>query len=427
MPEGHPPLDASDRPRRAAPPQGHGESLAEPPEDTVEDDSTLPRGSLVVTVKDLEDRPVPRAPLKISVLHQSVARGDSREELERTTDESGTASFEGLTFGSATSYRVITTRGPAIYSVGPFALSDQRGKRVVLHSYEVATGIDEVLVGMQAAVYVSLREDSLSVEHLFSVFNLGRVAWVPNITITLPEGFKAFNKAEAAEGDVQFTEVKGRGAALKGTVTPGRHDATFRYQVPLENREEQTIQIELPPRVAQARVMTEASRSMGLKVAGFPAAEKSQNRDGKKILITGRQVSREEGGLKRLEITVTGLPTPGPGRWIAVVLTATALLGAFAYVYQRRDTREMDDDTREDLVEAREALLAEIIELERAQRRGEIGPRTYGRIRRALLDSLARIVAMLDTKPAAAAATPPKVTPKRQRPRAGSTGTATPR
>jgi hypothetical protein len=405
MPPGHPPVGEEEEAphggtpaRPAPPPAGHGRG-GDPgeniPEDTATEDPSVPRGVVIVTIKDAEERAIPRAPIKLDVLHSSVAKGDSREELTRETDEQGSFRFEGLTIGSGTSYRVTTTRGPATYDVGPFVLSDQAGKRVVLHSYEVARNIEDVLVAMQSVSYVSLREDAISIEHLFSIFNLGTVAWAPDVTITLPEGFKAFNKPESAE-NVRFDEVKGKGAVLRGTVAPGRHDVTFRYQVPLEGDEQQAIRVELPPRVAQARVMVEASKTMAASVAGFPATQRSQNRDGKRILVTDRQVSRNEGGLRTLDITLTGLPTPGPGRWIAVVLALISIAGAAAYAFQRRDARELAPDAREDLLDAREALLREIVELERLHRRGDIGPKTYDRIRGALLDSLARIVSMLE-------------------------------
>ena len=437
MPEGHPPTDmpqghppTGGRSPRGAPP-GHGETLSEPPEDTVGEDPSLRPGELIVTVRDVQERPIPRAPIKLAILHQSVAKGDAREELTRTADEGGVVRFEGLTVGSASQYRVITTSGPASFTLGPFAMGAERGKRAVIHAYEVSTSIDEVLVGVQAAVYVSLREDSLSVEHLFSIFNLGPVAWVPNLTIALPEGFKAFNKPDNAEEGVHFAEVKGTGAALRGTIGPGRHDATFRYQVPLTNDEKQTIAIQLPPRVAQARVMVEASRKMGVEVPGFPAAQRDQNRDGKRILVTGRQVSREEGGLRRLEVTITGLPTQGYGRWVAVVLAATALAGGGAFVYARRGKEDdIDEETRDDLIEARDALLDEIAELERAHRRGDIGPKTYARIKNALLDSLARIVSMLEKKPTAEPPPPPppKAPVKRSPPKqARASGAEAPR
>jgi hypothetical protein len=378
-------------------PPGHanGAAQGEGPEDTAVDDATLPVGTFVVTIKDAKERPIPRASIKLGILHSSVAKGDSREELSRDTDEQGSIRFDGMTIGSGTTYRIVTTRGPATFEVGPFGLSDRQGKRVVLHTYEVTTDIENAPVGMQAIVYLQLREDSISVEQLISIFNLGGVAWVPNVSITLPSGFKAFNKQDDA-ADVRVEEVPGKGAAIRGTVGPGRHDVTFRYQVPLTNDERLTLKIGLPPRVAQGRVMVEVSKTMGVEVAGFPAAQKSQNRDGKRLLITDQQAARSEGGIRSLDITLTGLPTPGPGRWIAVVLAALALIGGAVHILQAGDSKVLPDDAREDLLDAREALLREIVELERAHRRGDVGPKAYGRLRGALLDSLSRIITMLE-------------------------------
>jgi hypothetical protein len=195
--------------------------------------------------------------------------------------------------------------------------------------------------------------------------------------------------------EARIEEVKDHGAALRGTFGPGRNDMDFRYQVPLEGNERQTITIELPPRVAQMRVMAESSRSMVLKVQGFPDAQKVK-REGKNLLVTERQVSRSESGQQLIEITLSGLPVTGPGRWIAAALAVIALASGIAYVVRRRDDGEIDDDTRNDLIEAREALLSEIVALERAHRSGEIGPKTYARLRASLLDALARIVSQLD-------------------------------
>lgn len=388
--------DDDDEPRRAPPP-GHGRagSMTDAPEDTVVEDPALPRGVIVVTIKDGQDLPIARAPVKLTVLHSSVAKGDSTEELTREGDALGSIRFEGMTSGSGTSYRVVTTRGPATYSVGPFALSDQQGKRVVLHSYEVVTDLENAPVGMQGIAYLQLREDSIVIEQLFSIFNLGSVAWAPNITVPLPEGFKAFNKQDTAS-DVRVDEVSGKGFAIRGTVAPGRQDVTFRYQVPLSGDERQTLRIGLPPRVAQGRVMVEVSKTMGVEVAGFPPAQKTNNREGKRLLVTEAQAPRAEGGLRTFEITLTGLPTHGPGRWVAAAIAAAAIIGAAIHLLQSQGSRELPDDARDDLLDAREALLGEIVELERAHRRGDIGPKTYERLRGALLDSLARIVSMLE-------------------------------
>lgn len=407
LPEGHPPVGAAqgDEAKGGEPlPEGHppvqgsgphggggGRGLFEPPPDTVAEDPALPPGSIEVQILDADDRPLPGAPVALGILENTVSRGESRSRRAGEADGSGRIRWDGLAVGANVSYRVQTSRGGASYAAAPFALSDTAGKRVRLHAYEVSSSLDDVLVGAQALVFVTLREDALVVEHLFSYFNVGRVAWTPEgAAVRLPEGYKAFNKPDSMD-DFTFEEDAGSGkAAMRGTLEPGRHEATFRYQVPLSGDERQTIKIELPPRVAQARVAAEASPSMSLSVEGFPEPERNQNRDGKRVLITERQATRMDGGVGTLEITLSGLPTPGPGRWIAVGLGLGAIGAAALYIGRRRG-RGMSEEERTELEEAERALLDEIVELERARARGDVGPESYERLRAALVASLARI------------------------------------
>ncbi|WP_437277816.1 carboxypeptidase-like regulatory domain-containing protein [Sorangium sp. So ce375] len=406
LPSGHPPVGkppAGDAASRRASEQLTG--LFDAPDDTVQEDTGLPPGVLVLTVQDPDGRPVPRTSVDIDVLQSSVARGDSRERMSRETDDAGTLRLENLTIGNGTSYGISVTRDGATFSLPHFGLNAEAGKRAVLHVYDATPDVSRLMVGTQGIVYLQLRQDSISVEQLFQVFNLGRVAWLPDETFALPRDYKAFNKSEGMEEEMRFEEVKGTGVALRGTVSPGRHEGQFRWQVPLQGEERQTIRIELPPRIAQMRVMAEASTSMTLNVAGFPAAQRTQNRDGKKILITEMQGTRTEGGLKVIEITLGGLPTPGVGRWIALLLAgATVIAGAALNLARRREQdRGPDDEERRELIEARNALLDEFVALERARKRGDVGPKTYDRVRAALLDALARIVAMIEARPARAA------------------------
>lgn len=383
-------------------PHGHGNAgnggnvdprFFTPPEDTAVDDATLPPGVLVVTLKDATDKPIARAPIALGVLHSTVAKGDSRERKLGETDENGVVRFEKLEIGSGHSYRVSTTRGQATYALPAVGLNDRGGKRAVLHAYETTDKIDDLAVAMQALVYVSLRDDTLQVEQLLNVYNLSPMAWTPDVPFELPQGFKAFNKQEAP-GEARIDEVAGTGAALRGTFQPGRHDLDFRYQVPLASDDHQVLRIRLPPRVAQARVMAEASKSMGLVVEKFPPAQKTTSRDGKRLLVTELQATRGEGGVRELTITISGLPTR-PGRWVALAIAAVVLVSGLVYFTQHKGGG-IDDDTRGDLLEAREALLGEIVALERAFKTGEVGPKTYARVRASLVDALARIVSMLD-------------------------------
>jgi hypothetical protein len=402
MPAGHPAVDpdADDDDDDEAPANPHGGGgMGDPrffkaPPDGAEDDPTLPVGALVVSIMDAQGAPMPRASVTLGIVHASIARGDTSERKSAETDERGVARFEGLTSGSGTSYRVSTARDGATYAIPPFALGDRTGKRAVLHAYEAAAVIDRLPVGAQAVVFLSLREDSIQVQQYFSVFNLGAVSWIADAPFDLPAGFRAFNKQETAE-DARVDEVKDKGAALRGTFAPGRHDIAFQYQIPLAGKETQLIKMELPPHIAQARVMAEASRAMTLDVSGFPATQTAR-REGKRLLITEQAMTRIDAGTQTLTINLGGLPTEGPGRYIALVLAAGALLGGVSYALSKRGKDGPDPEARADLAEAREALLDELVALERARKRGEVGPKTYDRVRRALLDSLARIVTMLD-------------------------------
>jgi hypothetical protein len=398
LPAGHPPVDASPH---SAGPQRRGEDdpgFFNPPNDGVEEDPSLPPGVVLISVRDAEDKPMPRAPIQLTILRSSVTKGESRESRAAEADESGSFRFEGLSTGGGVTYRVSTERDRATFALPAFPLSDQAGKRAVLHAYEAASDINEVFVGMQVLIYVQLREENISVEHLFNVFNLGPVAWLADVTFALPEGYKAFNKPDNMD-EMRFEEVNGSGAALRGTVAPGRHGANFRYQVPFKKDERQTIRVELPPRVAQVRVIAEASKTMGLSVEGFPPSQRTQSRDGKRILVTEQRAQRAGVGMNELVITLTGLPTPSPIRWYALGLAGIVAIGGLFFSVQRREDEALDDDSRRELLEARDALLDEFVELERLHKKGELGPKTYSRVRDALLDALARIVSMIEAAP----------------------------
>ncbi|MEP7126285.1 MAG: hypothetical protein ABJE95_35465 [Byssovorax sp.] len=404
LPSGHPamPNDGSDD-EEDAPPNPHGAPgahAADPrfyqaPPDGSQDDPALPVGSIVVSLRDSQDRPIPHAKFSLSELFNTVAKGEKPERItSREVGDDGTLRIDNLMIGTSTTYRISSARAGGQYALPRFPLNDKAGKRAVLHVFDASANIEELSAGMQGVVYISLRDDVIQVEQLLSVFNLGEVAWVPDVAFKLPDGFKAFNKQDSMN-EARVEEVKDHGAALRGTFGPGRNDMDFRYHVPLDGNEKQTLTIELPPRVAQMRVMAESSRAMALKVANFPDPQKV-TRDGKHLLVTERQVSRSESGAQTIEITLTGLPVKGPGRWIAVLLAVIAGASGIVHVVRHRDEGEIDDDTRNDLVEAREALLAEMVALERAHAKGDIGPKSYARVRASLVDALARIVSQLD-------------------------------
>src|SRR5262249_38120851 len=139
---------------------------------------------------------IPRARLTLGLLRSSVAKGESSEVRPAEADEEGNARFDGLSTGSELHYRITTSRGAAVYALEAGSLNDRAGKRAVLHSYDVTSNVDSLTLGMNALVILSLREDSIRVEHHLVVGNPSPVAWLADAPFALPAGFKAFNKPQ---------------------------------------------------------------------------------------------------------------------------------------------------------------------------------------------------------------------------------------
>jgi hypothetical protein len=407
LPPGHPPMDGApgDLPPRHPPMGGSDQSgFFRPPPDQVAPDEQLPAGTLEITIADADSKPIPNAPIRLVVLESTVTRGEKEHRIDRRADAEGRFRFDDLQFGSGVQYTLLTTRGEAEFTTHPFQLRDTSGMRALLHSYEPVTDLRQTTLVMEAVVMVEVKEDSFAISHRLRTLNLGRTAFVASdVSIELPGDFHAFNNQDA-EGPMKMVERDGR-AVLVGTFPPGQGEIFFRYQVPLTGDSTQSFRLPLPPRVVHTTVLVSAGPAMGLEVAGFPKAAPERWHNGQRVLKTLREPDVRFGmeallvnvQPTSLDITVSGIPTPGFARWLAVLVACAALLGGAFYLYGRRSGRiAVSEEEREDLREARDALLEELATLEMGRASGDVGPRSYERIRASLLDALARIVTELE-------------------------------
>ncbi len=354
----------------------------------------LPVGTIEATIVDASGAPQSGIDVRLGIMVQSVAQGDTRSQRVTKANEQGLARFDGLSVASGTAYRVTVKYGGAEYASSPFNLRNDAGQRVLLHVYPVTQKLDpSVRIGMRGFVFIEPRDDVFQFEVLFRVFNMGSVTWIPqNVTMDLPRDFKAF-RANESMNDTKFEQVAGKGAALTGTFTPGQHDVSFRFQVPKGASDTAAFEVGLPPRVAEIRVIAEASTSMGLEVDGFePVQADVAPQTGDRVLVTRKVLQDPTATLGSFSIVLTGLPTPGLGRWIAVlisvVVAAAGALYAAGYLDKGPTSQAENEEERR---RARELILAELVELERLHERGQVGPRAYARDRGQLLDALARI------------------------------------
>ena len=364
------------------------------PPDIAQPDAEVPKGTIKVQILDKDGHPVPGAMVKLGILQQSIAEGETRATKSAKTDANGRVQFDGLEAASGISYRVSVPEGRATYAADPFSLKTTMGQRVVLHVYPSTSDIRAAMVGMRGFGYIQPRDDAYQFEFMFQVFNIGSVTWVPkDVHLDLPHGWKAF-VADKSMSDTRVVADGDSGIKLEGTFSPGQHQIGFRFQVPNEHNATTNFNMDMPPHLASMQMVVESAPGMSMRLAGFPASQPGTNNNGQRVLIAQRQLRQGEPQMNQLSITLSGVPTPPEGRWYAVVIAMMFGLGGMGIAFNRSKGKTLMRVAQRDIDQSRELLLDELVALERARRREQIGPRTYESTRRALLDALARLEAM---------------------------------
>ncbi|MDP9001325.1 MAG: hypothetical protein M3O46_14585, partial [Myxococcota bacterium] len=372
---------------RAAGNRGTMPGLFEPPDDREEADTTVPPGTIVVDLRNADDAPVTDETVTLGMLINSIAKGDSRKHVQAVTDERGRVVFSGLETVSNIAYRVSSGFQGGSFGASPFQLEQAKAMHVVLHVYPVTHDLQQALIVSEVTVAAEVRDDRIQMEEVLKFYNLGRTAWQPQgVRMSLPDGFKAFN-TQTSMSDQGADEADGA-AVLHGTFPPGRHTVEFRWQLPWSGDTDFEFGVGLPPHVAIARALMPAAPNLKLTVSGFPPADLRHDAQGQRFLVVERQLRPEDPKLTELTIGIHGLPAAGPGRVIATLLAACAVVVGLVLSFYRRSSAAAADSAT-----TRSLLLEEISQLESAHRAGEVGPKTYERTRKELVDALARTLA----------------------------------
>jgi hypothetical protein len=359
----------------------------QPPEDTEKEDPTLAAGTIAVELRDPDDRPVAHEMVTLGMLINSVAKGDSRKHIQLETDDHGRVLFSSLDMAQNIAYRVSAGYQGGSFAAMPFQLAQGKAMHVVLHVYPVTRDVSGTLIVSDATIAAEVRDDRIQIEEAFTIYNLGRSAWQPDdVRLALPSGFKAF-RAQMSMSDQGVDETP-TGAHLHGTFPPGQHPVEFSWQLPWSGGSDVDIDVGLPPHTAIARLMIPASGGVKIEAPGFPPADARHDARGQNFLVTERRVRPDDPRLSSVTVGLRGLPSPGPGRYIAAGIAALGIAAGLYFALRGRGAASGGD-----AVPATQSVLDELLALERARAEGEVGPRTYEKARRELLDALARALA----------------------------------
>jgi hypothetical protein len=356
--------------------------MFQPPEDGAIEDPSIPQGVLDIHIADPSGKPLPNTPVTLGILFNSVAKGESRKRVTVTTNDKGVARVEHLEVGSAVAYRPMVLTEGATFSVMPFRLPEKMGMRAILHVYPVVEAIESALVVTQSIIYTEIKDDRVQVQQAFKIYNFGKTAWVPkDLIVALPEAFTAFTSQQGMT-DIGLDAVPKQGVRIHGTFGPGQHMLEFRWQLPYSGEAEVRFDVGMAPHVAASRVIAPASKTMVLEVPGFPPPQPTNDAQGQRALITEKQIRREDKPLAMVSVIVKGLPTEGPGKFVATFVAAGGLLAGLVLSSKKPPKRDRKNE--------RARLLLELEDLERAHLAGDVGPKTYERARREILDAIAR-------------------------------------
>ena len=359
-------------------------------------DPAIDVGTIRVIVVDAMNQPVPSAAVRIGIMKSD----GGRESIVRQTNEQGVLDVTDQPTGSNQAYRVNVVNDGATYSSTPFRLEVDRGHRVQIRMLPVTRNLRTLLQTLGQTM-LEYRNERVHVTQQAQLVNLGEETIVfddDDLRIDLPSGFTAFQSQQSMND--QRLVPDDRGFVLRGSLPPGRTALIWAYDIPLTG-EELHFAHNMPFRTYAYRVMSDAMPGMELDVDGFPEAEEHEGHQGRPLLVTQIERSPDDEPFDRLSVSVSGIPGPGPLRWLA-------LGGAFVLLFFGLLLATRGGDRAGALARARTARRAELIdeavELEDLFEASEIGPQYRERRMREVVDELASLLRLDEATEASNAA-----------------------
>ncbi len=361
-------------------------------------DPSVPPGSIRVRVIDQADAPVANAEIALGIMSSN---GDRETKPGRTAAD-GSFTFSGLPTGDQKAFRINIPFDGAKYSSSPFRLPAASGYEVTIRRLPV-TRDERMVVLYVGATSVELKDDRLKIIQQSRLLNLGGQTYVfpkGGAKVVLPAGFTGV-QTEESMGDQQVKEGEG-GLTIEGSVLPGETTLLWGFDLPITGSDA-SFEVGLPWITFAYRVIADAPEGLQLRVDEMP--EPFLQRDaGRRFWITEMQRRVGDPPFRKLVVHVTGIPGPGPSRFIAVALALGMVLAGVAVA--RRNTRGSGQALAArnaangaislTAIEARQRARAAQLEEERAT--GAIGPEHHREQLDAVIDELA--VALLERSPA---------------------------
>jgi hypothetical protein len=339
-----------------------------------------------------------------NVAGQQVSVNVGGTTRSATTDAQGRAEFTGLPKGSSNAVAEVTVDGEKLVSQ-PFAVPTTGGLRVILvagiakaaerKKQEEAAAAAEpptkgiVVFGGNSRVLMQFNNDALDVYYILEIVNSARtrVDIGGPLVIDLPPGATG---ATPLEGSSPAATVSPTQITVNGPFASGTTMVQVAFRMSHENSE-LTINQTWP--AALQEVIVGVQKIGDLRVSSPQLTQTNDIRtDSGDLFVLGNGPALPAGGT--VTIALSGLPfhsrTP---RYVALGLAGGLLvLGAWLAI----SGRSQREDSRQALVARRDALLAQLAQIESRRRSGAADAEAQAKRRSRLLNELEQIYGELD-------------------------------
>jgi hypothetical protein len=377
------------------------------PDPSVINGKAIPAGELqtgTVTVR------VVREALGNNVVGQQVALTVNGEMKKAVTDEQGRAEFKGLPAGAngragadvkgeelrSDTFVVPSSGGLRVILVAGLADAAARQKKEEAEAAAAPPVKGQVVLGGNSRIIFEFPDDLMRVFYMLEIVNnaRARVDIGGPLIIDLPKGAAG---ASPLEGSSPQATVAGSRITITGPFASGVTNVQVGFQMPFSSSSI-TLEQKWPVPIEQLTVASQKLGSLSFSSPQFSSVGDVKSDDGTTFLLASGP-GIPAGGT--LQMQVGGLPVHSPiPRYVALGLaSAIALLGIWLALPGAAGTR----DAHKRLIARRDALLAELAQIEERSRTGRETPKDATRKARVLAE-LEQIYGELDEASPGAAA-----------------------
>jgi hypothetical protein len=366
----------------------------------------LPKGTLELELKDAAGKPLTQRLVRLGEIRltDATTEGASRHVSvhDGTTDAAGKVRFDNLTTGESAGYAAISDYEGVRISTVPFRMPPDTGMRGNILALGRTRDPSVLrLDSSRTKIVVDLREDALAIMIALYIHNPSKEMFdngEEGLFVPFPEG--AVN-AQEIEGGEPIEIVPGKGVRLKTPIAPdtGAQFMTqmrYGYILPADGERVREVRQVLPIGLSDPFLLVPAST--GLELSGDGVKSLPPDKDGRGDKVNQYTTHPIPAG-GTLALTVSGIPgRDRTGRTIASILVLGLLGVGVVLARTGRKPGSAGGVSANDLVDKREHIFAELVEIERQRQSDGANPRLDERRRETVsrLESVYRELARLD-------------------------------